>query len=163
MKIAVIYASKYGTTEKVAESIADRLKETNEVALLSLKKNPQPDISAFEMVLIGSSIYAGQASKKVKLFCKVNESLLLQKEIGLFVCGMHPDKEEQEKELKNAFPELLLKKSSATKFLGGAYLFERMNFFERMIIKKIAKTTSDVEQIDWEGVGVFVKILIAEK
>ena len=163
MKIAVIYASKYGTTEKVAESIADRLKETNEVALLSLKKNPQPDISAFEMVLIGTSIYAGQASKKVKAFCKENEALLLQKRIGLFVCGMHPDKEEQEKELKNAFPELLLKKSSATKFLGGAYLFERMNFFERMIIKKIAKTTSDVEQIDWGRVREFVKILIAEK
>ena len=159
MKIAIIYASKYGTTEKVAAAIADKLKEMNEVELFSLKKNPQPDISVFEMVIIGSSIYAGQASKKVKNFCKENESLLLQKRIGLFVCGMHPDKEEQEKELKNAFPEVLLKKSSATKFLGGAYLFEQMNFLERMIIKKVAKTTVSTQQVDWEGVEEFVKEL----
>ena len=159
MKIAILYASKYGTTEKVAASIADKLKEMNEVELFSLKNDPQPDISAFEMVIIGSSIYAGQASKKMKAFCKANETLLLQKRIGLFVCGMHPDKEEQEKELKNAFPEVLLKKSSATKFLGGAYLFEQMSFFECMIIKKIAKITSSVEQIDWERVEEFVKEL----
>ena len=159
MKIAIIYASKYGTTEKVAEAIADKLKGTNEVELFSLKKNPQPNIGAFEMVIIGSSIYAGQASRKVKAFCKENESLLLQKRIGLFVCGMHPDKEEQDKEVQNAFSEVLLKKSSATKFLGGAYLFEQMNFLERMIIKKVAKTTSSVQQIDWEGVEGFVKEL----
>jgi len=159
MKIAIIYASKYGTTEKVAGSIADKLKGTNEVALFSLKQNPKPDISTFEMVIIGSSIYAGQASKKMKTFCKENESLLLQKKIGLFICGMHPDKEEQEKELKNAFPEVLLKKSEATSFLGGEYLFEQMNFFERMIIKKVAKTTNNVQQIDWEEVGEFVKKL----
>ena len=156
MKIAVIYASKYGTTEKVAESIADKLKVTNEVALFPLKQNPQPDISAFEMVLIGSSIYAGQASKKVNLFCKANESLLLQKKIGLFVCGMHPDKEEQEKELKNAYSEDLQKKAMATGFLGGEFLFEKMNFFERMIIKKIAKTTSSVHQIDENAIDDFI-------
>ncbi|MCL2436166.1 MAG: flavodoxin domain-containing protein [Lentimicrobiaceae bacterium] len=159
MKIAIIYASKYGTTEKVAGSIAGKLNKVNEVELFSLKKNPQPDISAFEMVIIGSSIYMGQASKKVKAFCKENESLLLQKKIGLFVCGMHPNEEEREKELQNAFPEVLLKNSSATHFLGGAYLFEQMNFLERMIIKKIAKTTENVEQVDWEKVEEFVKEL----
>jgi len=159
MKIAIIYASKYGTTEKVAEAIAGKLKGMNEVELFSLKKNPQPDISAFEMVIIGSSIYVGQASKKVKAFCEENESLLLQKKIGLFACGMHPNKEEREKELKNAFPEVLLQKSSATHFLGGAFLFEQMNFLERMIIKKIAKTTDNVEQIDWERVERLVKEL----
>jgi len=161
MKIAIIYASKYGTTEKVAASIADKLKETNEVELFSLRNNPKPDISAFETVIIGSSVYAGQASGKMKTFCKENESLLLQKKIGLFVCGMHPDKEEQEKELKNAFPEVLLKKSEITSFLGGAYLFERMNFFERMIIKKVAKTTENVQQINWEGIDEFVNKILS--
>ena len=48
MKTAIIYASKYGTTEKVAGSIANKLKETNEVKLFSLRKNPNPDISGYE-------------------------------------------------------------------------------------------------------------------
>jgi len=156
MKIAIIYASKYGTTEKVAYSIADKLKETNEIELFSLKKDPRPDVSTFETVIIGSSIYAGQASKKMKTFCKENESLLLQKKIGLFICGMPPDKEHQEKELKDAFPEVLLKKSEIASFLGGEFLFEQMNFFERMIIKKITKITDTVHQIDRDAIGEFV-------
>jgi len=156
MKTAIIYSSKYGTTENVANSIAEKLKDTNEVELFSLKKNPNPDISGFETVILGSSIYAGQASKKMKAFCKANESVLLQKKTGLFVCGMHHDKEQQEKELQDAYPEALQKNAAAVGFMGGAYLFERMNFFERMIIKKIAKTTTSVQRIDWEAVDSFV-------
>ena len=159
MKTAIIYISKYGTTEKVAHSIAEKLKETNEVELFSLKKNPHPDISGFERVILGSSIYMGQASGKMKAFCKTNESVLLQKKTGLFVCGMHPDKEQQDKELKGAYPEAMLKKADATGFLGGAFLFEQMNFMERAIIKKIAKTTTSVQGIDWEAMEEFVERL----
>ena len=75
---------------------------------------------------------------------------------GLFVSGMHPDKAEQEKELKNAYSEVLQKNASAISFLGGAYLFEKMIFFERMIIKKIAKKTTSVHRIDYEAIDVFV-------
>ncbi|MCL2649879.1 MAG: flavodoxin domain-containing protein [Candidatus Azobacteroides sp.] len=159
MKIAILYVSKHGTTEKVAGSIANKLRETNEVELFSLKENVNPDISRFEMVILGSSVYAGQASKKMKTFCKENEPVLLQKKIGLFICGMHPDKEQQEKELKYAYPEVLQKKAEAIGFMGGEFLFEQMNFFERFIAKKIAKTKSSVHRIDWDAVDDFVKKL----
>ena len=33
MKTALIYASKYGTTEKIASSIAEKLKNTNDIEL----------------------------------------------------------------------------------------------------------------------------------
>ena len=159
MKIVIIYASKYGTTEKVANSIADKLKEANEVELFSLNKNVNPDISGFDAVILGSSIYMGQVSAKMKSFCKTNESVLLQKKIGLFVCGMHPDQEQQEKELNEAYPVALLEKAMATGFLGGEFLFEKLNFFERMIVKKIAKTKSSVHQINWDVVDDFVRKL----
>ena len=159
MKTAIIYVSKHGTTEKVAGSIADKLKETNEVELFSLEKNPHPDISGFEKVILGTPIYAGLASKKMKSFCKANESILLQKQTGLFVCGMYPDKEQQEKELKEAYPEVLQKQAVAVQFLGGEFLFELMNFFERAIIAKIAKTKQSVSRIDWEAVDEFVEKL----
>ena len=157
MKIAIIYASKHGTTEKVSGSIAGKLMGTNEVELFSLEKNANPGISGFDMVVLGSSIYAGQASRKMKSFCKANEAVLLQKKTGLFVCGMHPDKEEREKELQGAYPGALFEKAEITGFLGGEYLFEEMNFFERAIIKKIAKTESSVSQIDWDTIDDFCK------
>jgi menaquinone-dependent protoporphyrinogen oxidase len=61
MKTAIIYASKHGTTEKVAQAIADKLKKTTDVELFSLKKNPNPKISEFDMIILGSPIYAGQS------------------------------------------------------------------------------------------------------
>ena len=156
MKTAIIYASKHGTTEKVARSIAEKLMETNEVELFSLKKNPNIDISGFETVILGSSVYMGQASGKMKAFCKANEPVLLQKKTGLFVCGMHPDKEQQEKELKDAYAEALREKAAATGFLGGEFLFEQLNFLERLIIKEVAKENSSVHQIDWKAIDSFV-------
>jgi menaquinone-dependent protoporphyrinogen oxidase len=53
----------------------------------------------------------------------------------------------------------LQKEAVAIQFLGGEFLFERMNFFERAIIAKIAKTKLSVSQIDWEAVDGFVEKL----
>ena len=156
MKIAVIYASKHGTTEKIAGLIADKLNEANEVELFSLKKVVNPDISLFDTVILGASIYAGQASAKMKSFCQTNESILAQKKTGLFVCGMHPDKEQQDKELKEAYTASLYENAMATGFLGGEFLFEKFNFFERMIVKKIAKTKNSVHQINQDAIDVFI-------
>jgi menaquinone-dependent protoporphyrinogen oxidase len=158
MKIAILYISKHGTTEEVAVSMAEKLKGNNEVELFSLKKNQNPDISGFEVVILGAPVYAGQVSGKMKTFCKANEATLLQKKTGLFVCGMHPDKKEQEKELKSAYSEALQEKAEVISFLGGKFLFEKMNFFERLIISKIAKTKTSVYRIDWEAVDDFVNL-----
>lgn len=159
MRTAILYVSKHGTTEKVARLIADKLEGASEVELVSLKENVNPDISGFETVILGSSVYAGSISKKMKAFCKVNESALLRKNIGLFVCGMHPDKEEREKELKEAYPDALREKAVATGFLGGEFLFEQMNFVERLVIWKIAKIKRTLHRIDQDAIHDFVKKL----
>ena len=159
MRIAVIFASKHGTTEKVADSIAEKLRGEHEVELFSLKKNSNPDIGDFGMVILGSPIYAGQSSGKMQTFCKKNESVLLQKKTGLFVCGMEPNQAKQEQELKETYPEILQEKAVATGFLGGSFLFEKMNFIERTLIKKIANTNKSVHRIDWDAIDAFVKKL----
>ena len=159
MKTAVIYASKHGTTAKVANAIADKLRGTTDVKLFSLKENPNPNINEFDRIILGSSIYVGQSAKAMKTFCKNNESVLGQKRLGLFICGMHPNKEEQEKELKEAYPEILQKSAMEIQFLGGEFLFEEMNFFERLIARMIAKTKLSVHQIDRDGIENFVKKL----
>jgi menaquinone-dependent protoporphyrinogen oxidase len=43
----------------------------------------------------------------------------------------------------------------STCFAGGEFLFEKMNFFERAIIKRIAKTDKSVSQIKEEEIGRF--------
>ena len=159
MKTAIIYTSKHGTTEKIAHAIADKIRDTSDVEVFSLKKNPNPNIGEFDTVILGSSIYAGQTSKKMKAFCKENESVLLQKKLGLFICGMHTNKEEIDKEMKVSYSEALQEKSVVHEFLGGEFLFEKMSFFERFAARMIAKTKVSVHRIDWDGIDNFVKKL----
>lgn len=47
-----------------------------------------------------------------------------------------------QKQLQNAFPDELLNIAKATACFGGEFNFEKMNFFERLIVKKVAKSKS---------------------
>ena len=158
METAIIYTTKYGTTAKVAQMIAERL-TGNPVSLINLKDNKHPDISSFEGIILGTPIYAGTSSKIMQNFCKRNIEALVQKRLALFVCGMEPDSIKQQQELINAYPDELLQHAVSKYFVGGAFLFDKMNFIERAIIKRIAKTDTDknVSQIMVENINKLIE------
>jgi menaquinone-dependent protoporphyrinogen oxidase len=156
MKIAIIYASKYGATEKVAMTIAEKLMQPAEAEVFSLNKNPNPNITAFDVIVLCSSIYMGQVSALMKNFCNTCKGVLMQKKIALFVCGVHPEKEQQKKELFDAYPDALLKHAMVSEFLGGELLFEKLSFFDRIIARFAIKTKSNLRLIDWDIIDLFV-------
>jgi menaquinone-dependent protoporphyrinogen oxidase len=160
MKTAIIFRSKHGTTETVARTMAQKL-STDEVTVIDLKKYPKPDVHDFGRIIVGGSIHAGAIQKQIKNFCHKHLHELQQKELGLFICCM--DRKLQEKEFEEAFPEVLKKHAKATGIMGGEFVFERMNFLERMIVKKIARTGHSVSDIDGEAVDTFVKHLRDKK
>jgi menaquinone-dependent protoporphyrinogen oxidase len=156
MKTAVIYTSKHGTAEKVARMIAERL-TADQVSVINLKENKNPDMEVFEAILFGTSVYAGNASTVMQSFCKKNIPQLLEKRIALFVCGMEPNVDKQQQELANAYPLQLFQHAVSKHFVGGEFLFEKMNFFEREIIKRIAKTDRNVSQIKDESIDKLIE------
>jgi menaquinone-dependent protoporphyrinogen oxidase len=145
MKTAIIYASSHGTTEKVAKQIQYMLGDEH-IMLINLKETKMIDLSLFDTVIIGGSIHAGQMQGRVKAFCKKNMLDLLQKHVGLFMVGMNEP--QFENEFNNAFPELLRKHAVASKCVGGEFLFEKMNFFEKLIVKKVSGITQNISKID---------------
>lgn len=161
MKTAIIYLSRHGTTEKVAHMICDRL-SGDEITLINLKESPEPDLSNFERIVIGTSVYAGDVRKPFKRFC-TNENLCLFacKELGLFVCGMEEDEFKQTQELERAFPEQMRRFAKAKAFVGGEFLFDKMGFFEKMIVKKITKISSTVSRINADALDKFIAKLTA--
>lgn len=156
MKTAIIYATSHGTTEKVANQIKNGM-VSNQVQLFNLRQNSKVDLSSFEQVVIGGSIHAGQIQGSVKAFCSKNMVDLLQKRVALFVCGMN--KPQFETELNNAFPELLLKHAVCSVVVGGEFLMGKMNFFEKLIVRKVSKVTKDVSSIDNEKVNELILCL----
>ncbi|MDR2475873.1 MAG: flavodoxin domain-containing protein [Bacteroidales bacterium] len=155
MKTAIIFTSKHGTTAKVTQMIAARL-TGNQVSVINLKKDKIPDINLFDGIILGTSIYAGTSSKTMQRFCKENIEALKRKRPALFVCGMELDETKQQQELSNAYPQELYEYAVAGCFAGGEFQFEKMNFFERAIIKRIAKTDKSVSQIKKDGIDRLV-------
>ncbi|GHV18154.1 flavodoxin [Bacteroidia bacterium] len=156
MRAAIIYTSKHGTTAKVAQMIAGRL-TGSQVSIIDLKKVKCPDLNSFDGIVLGTSIYAGTSSKTMQRFCKDNIAVLTQKRLALFICGMEPDTSKRQQELTNAYPQALHQHAVSTCFAGGEFQFEKMNFFERAIIKRIAKTDKSVSDINSDNIDRFVQ------
>jgi menaquinone-dependent protoporphyrinogen oxidase len=152
MKTAIIYSSSHGTTEKAAHLLRENL--VGEVELINLKKLPNPDMEEYESVIIGSSVHAGSIQGKVKNFIGKNLNVLLAKKIGLFLCCMH-EGEEAKKQFEKGYPEELRDIAISNGLFGGEFIFSKMNFIERKIIKKISGVTSDVSKLDHDAIKKF--------
>lgn len=156
MKTLILYATKYGSVEKVAKLIAEKIPNS---VLQNIKRNKNVDIEDFERVIIGGSIYIGKIQKQISRFCSENLTALLQKEIGLFICAMN--QEEKNKLLQASFPDELLKRSKVSANFGGEFQFEKMNFIEKAIVKKIANISKSVSNLDYQSIDEFCKNMLA--
>lgn len=114
--------------------------------LFNLKTSKHIDLSAFDRIIIGGSIHAGNIQNKIKEFCKNNQDLLLEKPLGLFLSCMEEDKAQEQ--FDNAYPEPLRKHASSCKLTGGEFNFDRMNFIEKMLIRKISGINDSVSKIN---------------
>jgi menaquinone-dependent protoporphyrinogen oxidase len=153
MKTAIIYATTHGTTEKVALRIKELAGPEN-TFLFNLKEGSPFDLHSFDTIIIGGSIHAGMLQKRVKDFCKQHTLELLQKPLGLYLCGMNEP--EYEQQLEKNFPEILRRHAKAKETLGGEFLFDKMNFFQKLIVKKISGISESVHKINDEKICDFV-------
>lgn len=153
MKGILIYLSKHGTTEKVAQQMQKLL--GNEFLLLNLKRTKLPELSQYDTIVIGGSIHAGSIQKEVRLFCKNNLTLLLQKRIGLFLSCMYED-ELAKQQFNVAFPPSLIEHAKATAITGGEFLFSEMSWIEKVIVRKIVGVKENQSKIDSEAITSFV-------
>jgi menaquinone-dependent protoporphyrinogen oxidase len=158
MKTLIVYGTKYGCTEKCATMLAKKL--TGTVDLRNLKTAGEIDLSQYDTVIIGGSVYMGQIRKEVSEFCTKQLHLLQGKKLGLFICCMR-DGELAETQLTTVFPKELVANAVATGFFGGEFTFKKMNFLERMIVKKVSKVDKDASNIQEENITAFAKSISA--
>lgn len=156
MKTAIIYASKHGTTEKVARQIQQGLGD-DQAQLFNLKRNKHFDLTSFEQVVVGGSIHAGSIQKHLSRFLDQHRPELLERRLGLFLCCMH--EKEAKNEFNAAFPEVLRSHATSRKIVGGEFRFDKMNFIEKALVRKIAGVNESVSKIDDQKIHELVKEL----
>lgn len=156
MKTIIIYTTTHGCTGMVVQEIAAKL--SGHVTTINIKNEPVPDLKQFGRIIIGGSIHSGKIQKRIRSFCETHLETLKCKEIGLFVCCMY-ESEIALEQLKNAFPEELHQQAKTEAVLGGEINFDKMNFVEKLLVKKIANINESVTKIDHYAISRFVNRL----
>lgn len=152
MKTLILYTTRHGCTETCATKLQHQL--SRDAELVNIKKQKPINLDDYETIIIGGSIHAGQIQKKIKKFCQENLETLKQKKLALFLCCMEEgDKAQQQ--FQNAYPAELIQHATATAIFGGEFNFEKMNFIEKAIIKKIAKIETSISRLDEASIVEF--------
>lgn len=165
MRSLIVYGSKKGSTEYCANRLRSYINGNVDVVNINIIKDI--DLNKYDTVIIGSSVYAGMFVKGIKEFIENNKVKLKDKNIGLFMCCMSND-EIVEKQFKENISEEILKVAKIKSNFGGEFKFSKMNFFEKTIIKMIAKKDktlgvvdgkSDISKIKEDNIKAFAQAL----
>ncbi|MGE5509588.1 MAG: flavodoxin domain-containing protein [Chitinophagales bacterium] len=155
MSTLIAYSTKHGATRKYAEALAGEF--SGPVRVVDLRQDPGVDLAPFDTVIIGSAIYAGQAQKEVRDFCARNLAALKEKRLGLYVCCWFQD--QAPRQLAAAFPSELLAAAAAKTALGGEIIMTELTFFERLIVKAVARLKESVSSYSLEAARQFAGAL----
>ncbi len=152
MKTLIAYSTKHGTAESSAKKLSKNLK--GDVDLVNLKKAKDIQLSKYDKVIIGSSVYMGKIRKEALKFCNDNLSSLKDVKVGLYICCM-TEGEKAHRQLKDNFPKELVDSAIVTGIFGGEFDFEKMNFMEKMVIKKVAGVEETESNLLQENIDKF--------
>ncbi len=151
MKTLILYYSKYGTTEKCAKMLAEKIGAAAETVGYKQRKNV--DIAKYDTIIIGAPVYMGML-KKMKSFSEANLSTLLTKKIGLFVCHMDVEKPMEEK-IGGYFPQELIDHATQITGFGGAFDTDKMKKFDKFVFEKVAKSGGVEDNVKYEAIEEF--------
>ena len=156
MKTLIAYATKHGAAEGIGKRLSEKL--NSEVDLINLKEIRNIGLAEYDKVIIGSSVYMGKIRKEASRFCNENSSKLKEKKTGIYICCMREGKE-AEQELKDNFPDGLIDSAVALSVFGGEFNFDKMNFMEKMIVKKVAGIEETQSNISEESIDNFADLI----
>ncbi len=141
MKLAIIYATRYGSTEEVAYTIKE-LHPTDVVDLISIDSQKKLDLSSYDVIILGSPIYFGKPLPAFRQFIQLNISLLCQKPLGLFLVGIN--EKAALKAVEKAIPEKLINHAYAISFLGGVFSINTLSLWEKCMVRLLKNSGKEV-------------------
>jgi menaquinone-dependent protoporphyrinogen oxidase len=153
LKALVAFGTKYGSTEKVAEKIAAVLRaEGNAVTVLDLRTSKPVEISAFDLIVVGSGICIGSWSKGAQRFLEKNREKLAEKRVALFACsgdvmfGRSPIDQCRRMYLDDVAHRFGILNPVSTALFGGEIDFDKYGFLVKAVLKKVGASKNMEEK-----------------
>ncbi|RJQ51638.1 MAG: flavodoxin [Actinobacteria bacterium] len=164
--ILVSYATRYGSTQEVADAIGARLRELG----FQVDVRPVRDVAGLEgydAVVLGTPFYIGSMLKDARQFLERHRAGLEQMPVAIFALG--PTRREEDMEAARAqLDEALAKtpwlKAVAAEMFVGKYDPARLRFLDKLVAILPASPLHGVgahDERDWDAIGAWANGLPA--
>ena len=148
MTVLVAYASKHGSTQGIAERIAEQLRQLGKEA----EARPVEEVTdpgSYEAFVIGSAVYYGSWLKEATEWVHHHQAVLAGHPVWLFSVGPLgtevQDAEQQPKEMTE-FQQAIRPREQRIFF--GALDHSHLSFAERVMVKAVRAPEGDFR--DWQ-------------
>jgi menaquinone-dependent protoporphyrinogen oxidase len=145
VRVLIAYRSRYGTAEECAGELRRRIHAATELA--DLRTAHRIEVSGFDAVIVGGSIYGGRIQRQVTDFCEGQREELEARPVALYLCCLHQGAL-AEAQLRDAFPGWLLERAFAAVLPGGALHQGRLSFLDRLLVRGVTRGVRDVSFVN---------------
>ena len=158
MAVLVAYASKYGSTQGIAERIAEQLRQLGKAAE-ARSMDEVSDPGSYEAFVLGSGIYAGSWLKKARKWVRRHQALLAQHPVWFFSSGPLGT---EVKDIGGFRPREMTEFQQTIRprdehIFFGAFDYHKMSFSDRMILKALRAPEGDFR--DWPAIEAWAASL----
>jgi menaquinone-dependent protoporphyrinogen oxidase len=158
-QVLVAYATKYGSTQEVAEAVAAVLRERGLAADVRPAGKVQ-SVADYSAVVLGAPLYIGSLLKDATRFLEKNARALSGKPLAVFALGPTIGKDEAEwqacrDQLDKALAKVPGLAPAAVTLFGGKYERARLRFPDTLLAAVPASplyTAPDRDLRDWTAI-----------
>ncbi len=165
--ILVAYATRYGSTQEVAEAVSATLRERGlEVDLQPMRK--VRTLEGYRAIVLGAPIYLGSLHKDAQRFLSQHREALTEQLVAVFALGPTHDDEKERQDSRAQLDKELAKfpwlKPVALEMFGGRFDPAKLRFPDNLIASLPAsplhnEPASDVR--DWTSICAWANNLAA--
>lgn len=157
-RILLAYATRYGSTQEVAERIAAVLHEAGLEVDVQIAKKVR-SLEGYSMVVLGAPIYVGQWLKPGRDFLNRHQAMLVRLPVAIFALGpLHEDPKEFE-DVRPSFEKSLVQfgwlHPVSTALFTGSLDPAKLRFPDSMLTSLKASPLYGVGKLDernWEAI-----------
>ncbi len=161
--ILVAYATKYGSTQEVAETVAATLRE----AELSVSCGPARqvrDLAGYDAVVLGAPLYMFRWHKDAKSFLSRHRQALMARPVAVFAMGPLKDEAKDWQDVRAQLDKELAKfpwlAPVAAEVFGGKHDPAKLSFPYNLIPALKQLPASDIR--DWPAIRAWASGLAAQ-
>ncbi len=155
MKTLVVYGTKSGCTEGIAQRIGERIAAGGS-SVEVVAAETAPDAAAYDAVVVGSGVRAGSWHAPVKSWVEANMEALKSRPVAFYTCGLMITQEGKAEEVRAYTGPIVAATGIVPVDVGlfaGSFKPKEFSFAERTILKLMKTPEGDFR--DWDAIDAW--------